>query len=67
MAVKYSASDKEQFIKMLINYPIIEDKRTDSYNIEKKKKAWDKITLEYNEVATEKVNIKFMLCSYNIL
>lgn len=56
MAVKYSTDDKETFIQILGNYPIIEDKRTDAYNIEKKKKAWQKITAEYNSQANEKVS-----------
>nr|CAI5830765.1 unnamed protein product [Callosobruchus analis]CAI5852792.1 unnamed protein product [Callosobruchus analis]CAI5863367.1 unnamed protein product [Callosobruchus analis] len=50
---KFTFADRELFLQMLANYPLIEDKRSDTYTIEKKKKAWDKITAEFNAAASE--------------
>ncbi|VEN39715.1 unnamed protein product [Callosobruchus maculatus] len=50
---KFAFADKELFLQILGNHPVVEDKRSNSYNIERKKKAWDNITAEFNVAAIE--------------
>ncbi|KAH1024097.1 uncharacterized protein LOC109545720 [Dendroctonus ponderosae] len=53
MAIKYTYADKELFAQVLGKYPIVEDKRTDTFRIEKKRKAWEDITSEFNKSSTK--------------
>nr|CAH7765097.1 unnamed protein product [Callosobruchus chinensis] len=53
-----SKNYKELFLQIVGNYPVVDDKKSDTYNIMRKKKAWDNITAEFNDVASKTIKLQ---------
>lgn len=63
-SVAYTAEEKQILVQLIQRYSIIEEKKTDATSIKRKTEAWDKLSCEFNAIAS---NTKVRLIIYKAI
>ncbi|CAG4992886.1 unnamed protein product [Colias eurytheme] len=66
--IPFTTSERELIVALVRDRPIIEDKRTNSKNIELKKQAWEDLTAAFNSqpYVSQRNNMQLKRCWENI-